>query len=392
ASLADIGNVVIKSAGGAALRVRDVADVEMGSQLRTGAASENGQEVVLGTVFMLVGENSRAVSTAVDARLGEINRSLPPGVIARTVYDRTDLIDKAITTVKRNLLEGAVLVIVVLFIFLRNFRAALITALVIPLAMLATFSGMVANAVSANLMSLGALDFGIIIDGAVVIVENCVRRLGQAQARAGRVLTREERFEEVFAAAKEARRPLLYGQLIIMVVYLPIFALTGVEGKMFHPMAFTVVMALLAAMVLSITFIPAAVALFIGDKFDEKEGRIMEWARDNYRALLHRTMAAKALVLAVAGVAILLCGLLAARQGSEFIPSLDEGDILLHALRIPGTSLTQAVDMQMTLERALKKLPEVDKVFSKLGTAEIANDPMPPSVADTYVMLKPESA
>jgi len=392
ASLADIGNVVIRSAGGMALRVRDVADVEMGSQLRTGAASENGEEVVLGTVFMLVGENSRAVSSAVDVKLGEINRSLPPGVIARTVYDRTNLIDKAMGTVKRNLLEGAVLVIIVLFVFLRNFRAALITALVIPLAMLATFSGMVANGVSANLMSLGALDFGIIIDGAVVIVENCVRRLGHAQARAGRVLTREERFEEVFAAAREARRPLLYGQLIIMVVYLPIFALTGVEGKMFHPMAFTVVIALLAAMVLSISFIPAAVALFIGNKFDEKEGRIMEWARGAYRALLHRTMAAKALVLAVAGVAILLCGLLATRQGSEFIPSLNEGDILLHALRIPGTSLTQAVDMQLTLEKALKKLPEVERVFSKLGTAEIANDPMPPSVADTFIMLKPESA
>lgn len=392
ASLADIGNVVIRSAGGMALRVRDVADVEMGSQLRTGAASENGEEVVLGTVFMLVGENSRAVSSAVDVKLGEINRSLPPGVIARTVYDRTNLIDKAMATVKRNLLEGAVLVIIVLFVFLRNFRAALITALVIPLAMLATFSGMVANGVSANLMSLGALDFGIIIDGAVVIVENCVRRLGHAQARAGRVLTREERFEEVFAAAREARRPLLYGQLIIMVVYLPIFALTGVEGKMFHPMAFTVVIALLAAMVLSISFIPAAVALFIGNKFDEKEGRIMEWARGTYRALLHRTMAAKALVLAVAGVAILLCGLLATRQGSEFIPSLNEGDILLHALRIPGTSLTQAVDMQLTLEKALKKLPEVERVFSKLGTAEIANDPMPPSVADTFIMLKPESA
>ncbi len=392
ASLADIGNVVIRSAGGMALRVRDVADVEMGSQLRTGAASENGVEVVLGTVFMLVGENSRAVSSAVDVKLGEINRSLPPGVIARTVYDRTNLIDKAMATVKRNLLEGAVLVIIVLFVFLRNFRAALITALVIPLAMLATFSGMVANGVSANLMSLGALDFGIIIDGAVVIVENCVRRLGHAQARAGRVLTREERFEEVFAAAREARRPLLYGQLIIMVVYLPIFALTGVEGKMFHPMAFTVVIALLAAMVLSISFIPAAVALFIGNKFDEKEGRIMEWARGTYRALLHRTMAAKALVLAVAGVAILLCGLLATRQGSEFIPSLNEGDILLHALRIPGTSLTQAVDMQLTLEKALKKLPEVERVFSKLGTAEIANDPMPPSVADTFIMLKPESA
>ncbi len=390
-SLADIGNVVIQSSDGVPLRVRDVADVQTGSQLRTGAASENGAEVVLGTVFMLVGENSRAVSRAVDDKLGQINRSLPEGVVARTVYDRSDLVDKAIDTVKRNLLEGAVLVIAVLFIFLGNLRAALITALVIPLSMLATFSGMVANGVSANLMSLGALDFGIIIDGAVVIVENCVRRLGLAQAAAGRALTREERFDEVFAAAREARRPLLYGQLIIMVVYLPIFALTGVEGKMFHPMAFTVVAALVAAMLLSITFIPAAVALFIGDKFDDHDGRAMAWSRAVYARLLDWTMRSKALVLTGVGVAVLLCGLLATRMGTEFIPSLDEGDITLHALRIPGTSLTQAIEMQMTLERALKKIPEVHTVFSKLGTAEIANDPMPPNVADTYIMLKNES-
>jgi cobalt-zinc-cadmium resistance protein CzcA len=390
-SLADIGNVVVGSADGVPLRVRDVADVGIGAELRTGAATENGTEVVLGTVFMLVGENSRAVSDAVDEKLGQINRSLPAGVLARTVYDRSDLVDRAIATVKRNLLEGAVLVIAVLFVFLGNLRAALITAMVIPLAMLATFTGMVANAISANLMSLGALDFGIVIDGAVVIVENCVRRLGHAQAAAGRTLTRAERFEQVFAAAKEARRPLMYGQLIIMVVYLPIFALTGVEGKMFHPMAFTVVAALLAAMLLSITFVPAAVALFIGDKFSEQEGRVMSWARAAYARLLGWTMRSAALVLAIVAMTVVLCALLAAHLGSEFIPSLDEGDITLHALRIPGTSLTQAVEMQMTLERAIKKLPEVHTVFSKLGTAEIANDPMPPSVADTYIMLKPES-
>ncbi len=391
-SLADIGNVVIRADAGMPLRVRDVAEVAIGSQLRTGAATENGQEVVLGTVFMLVGENSRAVSAAVDEKLNQINRGLPAGVLARTVYDRTDLVDKAVATVKRNLIEGALLVIVVLFVFLGNLRAALITALVIPLAMLATFTGMVAHGVSANLMSLGALDFGIIIDGAVVIVENCVRRLGLAQAAAGRRLTRDERLREVALAAQEARRPLLYGQLIIMVVYLPIFSLTGVEGKMFHPMAFTVVAALVAAMVLSITFIPAAVALFIGDQFSHGEGRLLDWLRARYRALLARARAARAVVLTVVGVSVLLCGLLAARLGSEFIPSLDEGDITLHALRIPGTSLTQAVAMQMTLERAIKQLPEVDTVFSKLGTAEIANDPMPPNVADTYIMLKPESA
>lgn len=379
-SLDEIGKVVIKTVAGQALRVRDVAEVQTGSQLRTGAASENGREVVLGTVFMLVGENSRAVSSAVDQRLEEINRSLPLGVVARTVYDRSDLVDKAIDTVKRNLLEGAVLVIAVLFLFLGNLRAALITALVIPLAMLATFSGMVGNAVSANLMSLGALDFGIIIDGAVVIVENCVRRLGLAQAACGRPLSRAERFEEVFKAAREARRPLLFGQLIIMVVYLPIFALTGVEGKMFHPMAFTVVIALCAAMVLSITFIPAAVALFIGDKFSAEDGRAMGWTRAAYGKLLVWTMASKALVLTTVGVVVVLSALLAPRLGTEFIPSLDEGDITLHALRIPGTSLTQAITMQMALERTIKAMPEVHTVFSKLGTAEIANDPMPPQV------------
>ncbi|NHZ93044.1 CusA/CzcA family heavy metal efflux RND transporter [Massilia sp. CCM 8733] len=387
----DIGGIILRSSQGVPLYIRDVAEVGVGKELRTGAASENGQEVVLGTVFMLIGENSRAVSAAVDRKLGEINKTLPAGVIARTVYDRTDLVDKAINTVRQNLLEGAALVIIVLFLFLGNIRAALITALVIPLAMLATFSGMVAKGVSANLMSLGALDFGIIIDGAVVIVENCVRRLAHAQAAAGRPLTREERLREVFAAAGEARRPLLFGQLIIMVVYLPIFALTGVEGKMFHPMAFTVVAALVAAMVLSVTFIPAAVALMIGNKVSEHDSRLMAWSRRAYLPLLRRANANKAPVMVIVGVVIGLSALLATRLGSEFVPSLNEGDITMHALRIPGTSLTQAVEMQLSLERTIKQLPEVDTVFSKMGTAEVATDPMPPSVADTFIMLKPES-
>ncbi|UOD29239.1 CusA/CzcA family heavy metal efflux RND transporter [Massilia violaceinigra] len=387
----DIGGIILRSSQGVPLYIRDVAEVGVGKELRTGAASENGQEVVLGTVFMLIGENSRAVSAAVDKKLGEINQTLPAGVIARTVYDRTDLVDKAINTVRQNLLEGAALVIIVLFLFLGNIRAALITALVIPLAMLATFSGMVAKGVSANLMSLGALDFGIIIDGAVVIVENCVRRLAHAQAAAGRPLTRDERLREVFAAAGEARRPLLFGQLIIMVVYLPIFALTGVEGKMFHPMAFTVVAALVAAMVLSVTFIPAAVALMIGNKVSEHDSRLMAWARRAYLPLLRRATANKAPVMVIVGVVIGLSALLATRLGSEFVPSLNEGDITMHALRIPGTSLTQAVEMQLSLERTIKQLPEVDTVFSKMGTAEVATDPMPPSVADTFIMLKPES-
>ena len=391
-SLDDLRNVVLANSGGTPVRIRDVAEVEIGQDLRTGAATDNGREVVLGTVFMLIGENSRTVAQAVAKKMEEINGNLPDGVHAITVYDRTVLVDKAIATVKKNLFEGAVLVIVVLFLFLGNIRAALLTAMVIPLSMLFTFTGMVSQKVSANLMSLGALDFGIIVDGAVVIVENCVRRLSHAQERLGRPLTRTERFHEVFSASQEARRPLLYGQLIIMVVYLPIFALTGVEGKMFHPMALTVVIALLGAMILSITFIPAAVALFIGNKVGEKENRVMGWARRAYHPLLTRAMNAKAVVLTVAGVAVVLSGLLATRLGSEFIPNLNEGDFAIQALRIPGTSLSQSVQMQQQLERTLKaEFPEIERVFARTGTAEIASDPMPPNISDAYVMLKPES-
>lgn len=391
-TLEDIGNVILSSAGGVPIRVRDVAEVGIGRELRTGAATDNGREVVLGTVFMLIGQNSRTVSQAVDKKMIEINRSLPEGVHAVTVYDRTVLVDKAINTVKKNLLEGAILVIVILFLFLGNIRAAIITATVIPLSMLFTFTGMVSYKVSANLMSLGALDFGIIIDGAVVIVENCVRRLAHAQAHYGRPLTRAERFHEVFLASKESRRPLLFGQLIIMVVYLPIFALTGVEGKMFHPMAFTVVAALVGAMILSVTFIPAAVALFIGNRVSEKENFLMVQAKRWYGPLLDRVMAAKAVVLATAAVAVVLCGLIATRMGSEFVPSLNEGDFAIQALRIPGTSLSQSVAMQQQLEATLKaKFPEIDRIFARTGTAEIASDPMPPNISDGYIMLKPMS-
>lgn len=391
-TLEDIGNVILSSAGGVPIRVRDVAEVGIGRELRTGAATDNGREVVLGTVFMLIGQNSRTVSTAVDKKMIEINRSLPEGVHAVTVYDRTVLVDKAINTVKKNLLEGAILVIVILFLFLGNIRAAIITATVIPLSMLFTFTGMVSYKVSANLMSLGALDFGIIIDGAVVIVENCVRRLAHAQAHYGRPLTRSERFHEVFLASKESRRPLLFGQLIIMVVYLPIFALTGVEGKMFHPMAFTVVAALVGAMILSVTFIPAAVALFIGNRVSEKENFLMVQAKRWYGPLLDRVMEAKAVVLATAAVAVVLCGLIATRMGSEFVPSLNEGDFAIQALRIPGTSLSQSVAMQQQLEATLKaKFPEIDRIFARTGTAEIASDPMPPNISDGYIMLKPMS-
>ncbi|MCW2270030.1 MULTISPECIES: efflux RND transporter permease subunit [Pseudomonas] len=391
AGIEDIANIVLANIDGTPIRVRNVAEVGIGRELRSGAATENGREVVLGTVFMLIGENSRTVSQAVAQKLVEINRSLPAGVSAVTVYDRTNLVDKAIATVKKNLIEGAILVIVILFLFLGNIRAALITAMIIPLSMLFTFTGMFSNKVSANLMSLGALDFGIIVDGAVVIVENAIRRLAHAQQHHGRLLTRSERFHEVFNAAREARRPLIYGQLIIMVVYLPIFALSGVEGKMFHPMAFTVVMALLGAMLLSVTFVPAAIALFVTGKVKEDENLLMRSAKRGYAPLLHWVMGHRTLAFTLAGVMVLLSGVLASRMGSEFVPSLSEGDFALQALRVPGTSLSQSVAMQQRLEQSvLSQVPEVERVFARTGTAEIASDPMPPNISDSYVMLKPQ--
>lgn len=391
ASIDDIANIVITSSDGTPIRVRNVAQVDIGREMRTGAATENGREVVLGTVFMLIGENSRSVSQAVAKKLEEINRSLPEGVVAVTVYDRTNLVEKAIATVKKNLFEGALLVVAVLFLFLGNIRAALITAMVIPLAMLFTFTGMFTNKVSANLMSLGALDFGIIVDGAVVIVENAIRRLAHAQQRHGRLLTRSERLHEVFAAAKEARRALIFGQLIIMVVYLPIFALTGVAGKMFHPMAFTVVIALLGAMILSVTFVPAAIALFVTGKVKEDENFVMRSARRVYAPVLDWVMARRPLVFGLAVLTIVASGVVASRMGSEFIPSLSEGDFAQQALRVPGTSLTQSVQMQQQLEKTLMaQVPEIERVFARTGTAEIASDPMPPNISDSYVMLKPK--
>lgn len=391
ADMAQIGSIVLGSNDGVPIYIRDVAEVTLGKELRTGAATANGEEVVLGTVFMLIGENSRAVAQRVTDKMAEINKSLPAGMLAKTIYNRTFLVDATIATVRTNLLEGAVLVIVVLFAFLGNFRAALLTAMIIPLSMFFTFTGMVNQKVSANLMSLGALDFGIIVDGAVVIVENALRRLGEEQHKLRRTLSRTERFAVVFNAACETRRVLLFGQLIIMAVYLPIFALQGVEGKMFHPMAFTVVAALLGAMLLSITFIPAAVALFVTGEVQEKENRLVTLAQRGYAPALAWALAHRATVLVGALVFIGFCSFIGTRMGSEFIPSLDEGDIALHALRIPGTSLTQAVAMQHALERKIKELPEVATTFAKLGTAEVATDPMPPSVADNFVMMKPRA-
>ena len=389
ATIGDIEQVVIANRDGAPVRVADVAEVAIGKELRTGAATRDGKETVMGTVMMLMGENSRAVAQAVAEKLDAIQPSLPDGVKVEAVYDRTALVDKAIATVEKNLLEGALLVIVVLFLLLGNLRAALITAAVIPLSMLATITGMVRSGVSANLMSLGALDFGLIVDGAVIIVENCIRRLSQAQHQGQLAL--KERLQLVFEATNEVIRPSLFGVAIITVVYLPIFALTGVEGKMFHPMAATVVMALLAAMVLSLTVVPAAVAVFMGGKISEKESPVISGAKSLYRPALRVAMRFRWLVLGGATTLVAVCLWLATTLGSEFIPQLDEGDIALHALRIPGTGLEQSIEMQSQLEERLKAFGEVDKVFAKIGTPEVATDPMPPSVADNFVILKPRS-
>lgn len=392
-NISDIENVIVSNRTGIKVRISDLAQVAIGKELRTGAATQNGRETVLGTAMMLMGENSRTVARALAIKLEEINRSLPEGVSATAVYDRTQLVDKTIATVQKNLLEGALLVIAVLFLLLGNLRAALITAAVIPIAMLMTITGMVEAGVSANLMSLGALDFGLIVDGAVIIVENCIRRLGEAQRHNS--LSLHERLQLAYEATNEVIRPSLFGVGIITLVYLPIFTLTGVEGKMFHPMAITVVIALTAALILSLTFVPAAIALFMSGTFfgtgkvAEHENRAMRWLKARYQPLLVAALHYKAIILGSALVLVLGCVWLSTRLGSEFIPQLDEGDIALHALRIPGTGLDQAVQLQSLLENRIKEFPEVDKVFAKVGTADVATDPMPPSVADNFVILKP---
>ena len=386
----DIQNITVSVKNGLPIRVADVASVAIGHDLRTGAATYNGEETVLGIAMMMMGENSRTVAQAVDAKVKEIQLTLPKGVEIETVYDRTSLVNKAIKTVQKNLVEGAILVIVILFIFLGNFRAALITACVIPLSMLFTLTGMAQQNISANLMSLGALDFGIIVDGAVVIVENCIRRLAEAQHHAGRLLTRQERFREVFLAAKQARKPLLFGQAIIMVVYLPIFALTGVEAKMFHPMAMTVVMALLGAMILSVTFVPAAIALFITGEVKEKESRWMQALKRQYQHILDWAYQFKMVVVALAISILVLTGVLTTQIGSEFAPQLSEGDFALQQMRSPSTGLEQSLRMQENTEKLiLKNFSEVKAVFARTGTAEVATDVMPPNISDAVILLKP---
>ncbi len=390
-TVADIENVTIANKNAFPVRVKDVANVSIGHDLRTGAATYNGEETVLGIVMMMMGENSRKVARAVDDKIAEIQKSLPKGIVIETVYDRTHLVERAIATVQKNLLEGAILVIVILFLFLGNFRAALITACVIPLSMLFTLSGMAHQGISANLMSLGALDFGIIVDGAVVIVENCIRRLAEYQHQVGRHLTREERLKEVFLAAKQARRPLIFGQLIIMVVYLPIFALTGVEAKLFHPMAATVVFALLGAIILSITFVPAAVAMFVTGEVKEKESKWMLWLKQRYQTLLDVAYQFKYLMLTIALGVLFLTALLTARIGSEFAPQLSEGDFAVQQMRSPSTGLQQSLKMQKNTEKLLlKQFPEIKAIFARTGTAEVATDVMPPNISDGFILLKPK--
>lgn len=388
-NLEDIGRVVVAKRDGAPIRLDELAEIAIAKNLRNGAATQNGEEVVLGTSFMLIGANSRAVAQAVSDKLQDIQASLPDGVALDPLYNRMTLVDKTIATVQKNLVEGALLVIAVLFVLLGNLRAALVTAAVIPLSMLMTISGMVASRTSANLMSLGALDFGLIVDGAVIIVENCLRRLGEAQRRAGAVLPLRERLELVRNATTEVIRPAVFAVSIILIVYLPVFALGGIEGKMFHPMALTVVMALLAALILSVTFIPAAIALLVRGRVAEHEPAILRVLRKAYEPVLRHVLRWRFAVVAGALVLVGLTIFAASRMGAEFIPQLDEGDIALHALRIPGTSLSQAVEMQRVLDKKLTEIAEVDRVFAKIGTGDVASDPMPPAVADTFLMLKP---
>jgi heavy metal efflux system protein len=391
AGAADLASVVIADRGGRPVRVADVADVGIGKELRTGAATRDGEETVLGTAIMLLGENSRAVSQRVAEKLAEIQGTLPKGVRIETVYDRTTLVDATIRTVQTNLAEGALLVIVVLLVMLGHVRAALLTALVIPFSMLMLVSGMVATRVSANLMSLGALDFGLIVDGAVIIVENCLLRLGLAQQRLGRVLTLPERLEAVFDATREVVRPSLVSVLVVILVNLPLLALSGVEGKMFHPMALTVIMALLAAMLLSLTFVPAACALLLRGRIAHQENRVVGTLRRGYAPALAWSLRHRTIVVVSSVLLTLLGAFGATRLGTEFVPSLDEGDVAVQASRIPGTSLTQSIALQTAVEKAVKALPEVRTAFSRIGTAEVATDPMPPSIADGLVMLKPRA-
>lgn len=387
----EIGSIVVTNRKGTPVYLKDIADIGIGKELRTGSASENGQEVVVGTALMLIGENSRTVSAAVDAKLAEIIKSLPAGIHAKPVLNRTKLVDATISTVQKNLTEGALLVIVVLFIMLGNIRAAVITAFVIPVSMLMTAIGMVKGGISGNLMSLGALDFGLIVDGSIIITENCLKRLAERQHHLGRVLNLKERLHEVMEASREMIQPTVFGQAIIIMVYIPMLTFTGVEGKMFEPMAITVILALVSALILSLTFVPAMIALFVKGKVDEKEGRMIAAAKKAYEPALTSAINHPLKTATFAFVIFAIVAYSALFLGTEFIPTLDEKDVAMHAMRIPSTSLTQSQNMQSEVEKAVSRFPEVAFVFSKTGTAEMAADPMPPNVSDTFIILKEKS-
>lgn len=385
----DIASAVVADRQGVPITVANLADVKIGGALRTGSASEDGHEVVIGTAMMRIGENSRTVAKATVEKLDQVRKTLPPGVNLRVVYDRSKLVDATIHTVSKNLAEGALLVVVVLLLLLGNFRAAIIAALVIPVSLLMTAIGMNELGVSGNLMSLGALDFGLIVDGAVIIVENSLRRLAERQHRQGGVLARVDRLEEVAAASHEMIRPSLYGQGIILLVYVPLLTFQGVEGKMFLPMAITVMLALAAAFILSLTTVPALIAILMNGKIAEKDVRAIEIAKEHYAPALRRVIA-RPLPIIVAGAALFLAAAATfVFVGQEFIPQLDEQDVLINPLRIPSTSIDQSQNMQMQVEKAVEKVSEVQFVFSRTGTAEVASDPMPPNLSDTFVIAKP---
>ena len=382
----DIGNIIIAKRDDAPITINDVADVVYGKQLRTGAATFNGEEAVLGTAFMLLGENSRTVAKSVSNKLKQVNHSLPKGIIAKAIYDRTTLVDKTILTVQKNLFEGAVLVIIILFLFLGHIRAALITALIIPLSMLFAITGMAVNRVSGNLMSLGAIDFGLIVDGAVIVTENALFRLSQQTN-----LSLKKRLQVVVDSTKEVVQPAVFGVFIIILVYLPILSLEGVEGKMFKPMAFTVIAALLGALLFTITFIPAMIAIFVTGKVKQKENLLMSGFRFVYQPLLKISLRIPFVIVLMAVGLFAFSVTQVSKLGTEFMPKLDEHDIAMHALRITGTGIDQSVSMQHVLEKNVKEMSEIKYIFSKIGTPEIATDPMPPNVADTFLILKPRA-
>ncbi len=389
-NLGEIADAIIATRGGVPVAVKDVATVRIGGDLRTGAASMNGHEVVVGTALMLIGENSRVVARNVAERVAAVSKSLPPGIKVTPTLDRSVLVNATVSTVQRNLIEGAILVAAALFLLLGNWRAALIAVLIIPFSFLMMATGMNFFGVPGNLMSLGALDFGLIVDGAVIIVENCLRRLAERQHREGRLLQLRERLEETMRASQEMIKPTVFGQAIIFLAFAPLLMFTGVEGKTFSPMAITIMLALAAAFILALTFVPAMVALLIRGKVAEKEVWVVAKIKDRYAPILDKAVARPwpfiGAGFAFFGAAVIAFGFL----GQEFIPQLDEKNVAMASSRVPSVSMEQSLTMQRGVERAITSLPEVAMMFSKTGTAEVATDPMPSNISDGFIILKPQ--